>query len=63
MPKQISSIKKIFISESLTPCRADLLRRAKEHFGKTKAWSSGGNIVAVNSNDQRILIANNSDIH
>jgi hypothetical protein len=52
---------KIFISESLTPARVSLLKRAKDVYGATKAWSSGGRIFAL-VNDERKLIPKLEDI-
>jgi hypothetical protein len=36
---------KIFISESLTPVRLDLLKKAREKFGPRNVWSANGHIL------------------
>jgi hypothetical protein len=46
---------KIFISESLTPARVSLLKRAKDMYGATKAWSSGGRIFALVDGERKLI--------
>lgn len=52
---------KIFMSESLTKFRQDLLLRAKEKFGPKNAWSMGGNIFAT-VNNKKVAIRNLKDL-
>jgi hypothetical protein len=46
---------KIYISESLTPARGSLLKRAKDVHGATKAWSSGGRIFALVDGERKLI--------
>jgi hypothetical protein len=52
---------KIFISESLTPGRLTLLKRAREKFGARNAWSSNGHIL-VNHEDKIERLTSLDDI-
>jgi hypothetical protein len=47
---------KIYVSESLTKPRYELLRRAKELVGNKNAWSAEGKIFAIIDNTKRRII-------